>query len=333
MHNPMDIFEMFFGGHGLRRGNSPPGSSSPRRGRDIMYGLSVTLEELYNGVEKKLPVERGVICDKCQGRGGKEGSAEKCKNCDGAGIQIRTQQFGQGFIQHTQTICPECEGRGETIKAKDRCEQCQGRRVNKQNKEIVFQIEKGMKDGQQIRLSGEGHEHPGVEAAGDLVVVLDEIPHPVFRHYGSSDLIVHLQLELVEALGGFKKTIETLDKRILLITSQPGDVINDGDIRYLQNEGMPQYRNPTTKGRLLVSFAVRFPSKNWMQGRPADLPGRYKQLESLLPPRQTKVIPEGAEQLEMKEFDPNAEPRVQFSEGYDSDEEGAVGHRLQCAQH
>lgn len=60
-HNPMDIFDMFFGGGmGSRH-------RGPQRGRDTVHPLSVTLEELYNGATRKLNVTKSVICDKCEG--------------------------------------------------------------------------------------------------------------------------------------------------------------------------------------------------------------------------------------------------------------------------
>ena len=64
----------------------------------------------------------------------------------------------------------------------------------------------GMKDGQQIRFSGEGDQEPGSEP-GDIVIVLDEKEHPQFRRRGT-DLIMQKELTLVEALCGFHKTIK-----------------------------------------------------------------------------------------------------------------------------
>jgi hypothetical protein len=78
----------------------------------------------------------------------------------------------------------------------------------------------GMKDGQQIRFSGEGDQEPGLEP-GDIVIVLDEKEHPQFRRRGM-DLITQKELQLVEALCGFQKTIKTLDNRSLIITCLPG---------------------------------------------------------------------------------------------------------------
>ena len=78
----------------------------------------------------------------------------------------------------------------------------------------------GMKDGQQIRFSAEGDQEPGIEP-GDVIVVLDEQKHGVFKRRGN-DLFVDFEIDLVDALCGFQKTIETLDKRTLLVTSLPG---------------------------------------------------------------------------------------------------------------
>ena len=79
-----------------------------------------------------------------------------------------------------------------------------------------------MKDGQQIRFSGEGDQEPGLEP-GDIVIVLDEKEHPQFRRRGT-DLIMQRELTLVEALCGFHKTIQTLDNRQLVVSCIPGAV-------------------------------------------------------------------------------------------------------------
>ena len=77
-----------------------------------------------------------------------------------------------------------------------------------------------MKDGQQIRFSGEGDQVPDLEP-GDVVIVLDEKEHNVFRRKGI-DLFVQQEITLSEALCGFQHPIQTLDSRTLVITSLPG---------------------------------------------------------------------------------------------------------------
>ncbi len=77
-----------------------------------------------------------------------------------------------------------------------------------------------MEDGKKVVFSGEGDQEPGLEP-GDIVVVLEEKDHPVFKR-DKTDLHMKLQLTLTEALCGFQKAIKTLDNRQLVITALPG---------------------------------------------------------------------------------------------------------------
>lgn len=84
---------------------------------------------------------------------------------------------------------------------------------------IIFHA--GMKDGQRITFHGEGDQEPGLEP-GDVIIVLDQKDHPVFQRQ-DDNLIMKMNIKLVEALCGFKKTVQTLDDRMLIISSQPGN--------------------------------------------------------------------------------------------------------------
>lgn len=77
-----------------------------------------------------------------------------------------------------------------------------------------------MKDGQRITFHGEGDQEPGLEP-GDVFIVLDQKEHPVFQRQ-EDNLVMKMDIKLVEALCGFKKTIHTLDDRMLIITSLAG---------------------------------------------------------------------------------------------------------------
>ena len=63
-HNPMDMFDMLFGGRG--GGGRRYG---PTKGKDVVHQLSVSLEDLYNGTTRKLALQKNVICNKCDGKG------------------------------------------------------------------------------------------------------------------------------------------------------------------------------------------------------------------------------------------------------------------------
>ncbi len=135
-------------------------------------------------------------------------------------MQVRIQQLGPGMMQQIQSVCHECQGQGERIDPKHRCKKCSGRKVTRERKILEVSVDKGMEDGQKITFSGEGDQEPGLEP-GDIIIVLDEKEHATFKRHGI-DLILKMQISLTEALTGFKKTIETLDSRTLVIQTVPG---------------------------------------------------------------------------------------------------------------
>lgn len=139
-----------------------------------------------------------------------------------------------------------------------------------------------------------------------------------------NDLIMRMNLELVEALCGFQKVIRTLDGRDLGVTSYPGQVIKHGDLKCILNEGMPVYKDPFTHGRLIIQFVVDFPKTI----DPAVIPT----LEQCLPPREEVIIPEGAEECQLTDLDPEQEARRRDQrQAYEEDESGPS--RVQCATH
>lgn len=311
--SPMDIFNMFFGGGGRMQ--------RERRGKNVVHQLSVTLEEMYNGSTRKLGLQKNVICEKCDGYGGKKGALEKCSNCKGKGVQIKVQQIGPGMIQQIQSMCPDCQGQGEKFNSKDRCKNCNGQKVERKKKILEVNIDKGMKDSQRITFHGEGDQEPGLEP-GDVIIVLDQKEHPVFQRQ-NDNLIMKMNIKLVEALCGFRKTIETLDGRTLIISSQPGEVIKNDDIKCVQNEGMPIYRDPYEKGQLIIHFQVEFPDKHWL---PEHL---MYQLERLLPPRDDVMITDDMEEVDLSEADVRTQQKNYGREAYEEDDEGPRGG-VQC---
>jgi DnaJ family protein A protein 1 len=124
---------------------------------------------------------------------------------------------------------------------------------------------------------------PGLEQAGDIIVVLDEKEHDVYKRVRTDDLLLNMDLTLTEALCGFQRGIKTLDNRTLVITSLPGEVVKHGSVKCVFGEGMPRYKNPFEKGKLIVQFLVKFPDN-------ID-PRRIDQLENILPPRPQVDLP------------------------------------------
>jgi DnaJ family protein A protein 1 len=61
-----------------------------------------------------------------------------------------------------------------------------------------------------------------------------------------------MEISLTEALCGMKRTILTPDHRTLVIQTIPGEVTRHNHVRCVFSEGMPTYRNPFEKGKLII---------------------------------------------------------------------------------
>ncbi|RUS21939.1 DnaJ C terminal domain-containing protein, partial [Endogone sp. FLAS-F59071] len=289
--SPEDIFSSLFGsgggGHPFFDGG--PGGrrpQRPRRGEDLIHPFGVSLEDLYNGKNTKISLQKNIICSLCNGyvirsqqsKGGKTGATKKCTTCDGRGARPVMRQLGPGMIQQMLVPCNICEGQGEMIKEKDRCKKCKGAKVVKEKKMLDIFIEKGMADGQKIVMAGEGDQEPGIET-GDVILVLKQKEHEVFERDGA-DLMYEVTISLAEALCGFGKVLLThLDGRGLHVQHPPGQVIRPGEVKRIPHEGMPIYKRPIDKGDLFIKFEVEFPKSMW------TTPQQIAVLEAVLPPK------------------------------------------------
>lgn len=297
-HSPMDLFDMFFGGGGRQR------ERGPKKGKDMVYQLGVTLEELYNGATRKLAVSRKVVCDKCDGRGTKSPGTgpQSCQSCRGSGMKISIQHVGPSIVQRIESKCNECLGEGEIINQKDRCKNCEGRKIAREKKIIEVHIDKGMEDSQKITFANEGDMEPGLDMAGDIIVVLDEKPHDRFKRCQKNDLLTTLDINLNEALCGFTRAVKTLDDRTLILRTHPGEVTKHGSFKSIPSEGMPLHRNPFDRGNLLVQISVQ-----WPESIDATVAA---QLEKLLPAKPQIDFPltgENIEEVTMLDFDPRSD--------------------------
>ncbi|KAI7811863.1 dnaJ homolog subfamily A member 4 [Triplophysa rosa] len=311
--SPMDIFNMFFGGGGSMQ--------RERKGKNVVHKLAVMLEELYNGSTRKLGLQKNVICEKCEGYGGKKGTLEKCTTCKGRGVQVQVQQIGPGMIQQIQSMCSDCRGQGERFNSKDRCKNCNGHKVERKKKILEVHIDKGMKGGQRITFHGEGDQEPGLEH-GDVIIVLELKQHPVFRRQ-DNNLITKMNIKLVEALCGFKKSIRTLDDRTLIVHSSTGRVIKPNDLKCIHNEGMPVYKEPYEKGLLIIQFEIEFPDKHWL---PEHM---LPDLERLLPVREHIMLSDDTEEVDLCEIDYENQ-KGSFSGETNEEDERPRGGGVQC---
>jgi molecular chaperone DnaJ len=243
-----DIFEDFFGFSGRRSGRS-----RIRRGADLRYDLTLSLEEAYTGKEEEIVFDRYDLCDQCGGSGMKPGSKPGiCPNCQGRGEIVRSQ----GFFQ-IRTICSTCGGSGQVID--DPCTQCQGNGKLRVERKVLVKIPPGVDTGTQLRIKGEGE--PGDKGApqGDLFVVIYVKEHPFFVRDGD-DLRCHVTISFIQAALGTEVFLPVLDSDEEKSITIPEGVQPEEIIR-LKAMGMPSLRRGKGYGDLFVKVIVTIPTR------------------------------------------------------------------------
>lgn len=248
-------------GMGVRGGFGGRGQRA-RRGRDVAHALPVTLEDLYNGKTVQLERKRTVLCPDCKGSGSKKSvprGGNMCPLCRGSGARVVVHQMGM-MVQQMQTMCDACRGTGEIIDPRNRCTRCSGSKTIEVDAPVSVVVEKGMNHKQQIPFARMADEEPGVDRAGDFVVVLQQVKHDVFTR---DDCDLHMQhhLSLQEALCGFQFKFTHLDGRELIVRQPRGQITKPGDVKAVVGEGMPVQKQPNKFGDLIIEFLVDYPER------------------------------------------------------------------------
>lgn len=266
-NNVSDIFDLLMG----RGGRSREG---PKRTPDTAFSLKVSLEEVYSGKTSKVAITRDRVCSGCNGKGGT--NVKTCSSCKGKGAVVRVMQMGPGMYSQSEGPCDACEGRGQIIEARGRCTACKGNRVVKERKTIEIYVDKGVPSKHVYTFHGESDEAPGV-SAGDLLVSIEVKEHEVFQRKGA-DLYLEKKITLAEALTGYRFAVRHLDGTDKLIVARPGDIVKTGDLRTVEELGLPVFRSPFKHGNLFISFDVEFPAPGYFPDR------SLMRLREILPP-------------------------------------------------
>lgn len=256
-----DIFSMFgdiFGGHGGFGGFSGfggGGSSQAQRkfrGSDLRVKVKLSLKDIANGTTKKFKLKKYVPCSHCHGTGAEGNSGtETCPTCKGSGHILRTQQSIFGMMQ-TQTVCPQCNGEGKIIKNK--CKECGGEGIVYGEEVVEVKIPAGVAEGMQLSMSGKGNagRHNGIP--GDLLIQIEEEPHPELIR-DENDLVYNLLLSIPMAALGSTVEIPTIDGKAK-VKIEPGT--QPGKVLRLRGKGLPSV-NGYGNGDLLVNVSVYIP--------------------------------------------------------------------------
>jgi molecular chaperone DnaJ len=230
-------FDSFFGGGGSR--------SRQRKGSNLRIKLKLTLEEIANGVEKKIKVNRLVRA---------EGVTFKtCNTCQGSGQVRKVVNTMLGQMVSAST-CPTCNGAGQMIDKKPSGVDSSGL-VSKEDL-ITVKIPAGVSEGMQLSMSGKGNEAPGGGVPGDLLILVEETEDKELKRDGNN-LVYDLHISFIDAVLGTSVEVPSIGGKVR-IKIDPGT--QSGKILRLRGKGLKDINGYGT-GDQLIYINVWTPKK------------------------------------------------------------------------
>lgn len=251
--NMDDIFsqfgDIFGGGGGGFSGGFGGGGGRGRRvrkGSNLRVRVKLTLEDIAKGVEKKIKVNKLVNA---------EGVTTKtCSQCQGSGQVTRIANTILGQMQ-TSSPCPTCGGDGKMIDQKPAGANADG--LIKKEEIITIDIPGGVEDGMQLSVTGKGNAGPKDGVPGDLIVLIEELPHDTIKRDGVN-LLYDLYLNFVDATIGTSIEIQTITGKVK-IKIEAGT--QSGKVLRLKGKGIPNIQGYGGTGDFLIYVNVWTPQK------------------------------------------------------------------------
>ena len=249
-----DIFEQFgdiFGG-AFGSSSSRGGQRGGQRGTNIRIKLKLSLEEISDGVTKKLKVNKYSGCSTCHGSGAKAGTQPRtCSTCQGSGqvTQITNTFLGQ---MRTASICPTCQGQGSIIT--DKCTSCRGEGIERGEEVIEVRIPAGVEEDMQLNMRGKGNAGQRNAPPGDLLIVIEEEEHPLFKRDGQH-VFYDLYLNIADAALGTNVEIPTLGGKARVKIDEG---TQSGKTLRLRGKGLPSV-NGGPRGDMFATINVWTP--------------------------------------------------------------------------
>jgi molecular chaperone DnaJ len=240
------FFDQLFGDLGLNIFGTRTQSRS-RRGRDLQVTIEISLEEAASGTEKSISVPRYEACPTCGGSGAQPGTSRTtCPQCRGRGQIVSSR----GFVRLAQT-CPRCGGAGTIIEKP--CSTCGGQGRVKTTRNLKVKIPAGVDTGSQLKIGGEGEA--GTAGKGDLYLLIEVRPHPIFRRQ-NDDILTEISIGLTLAILGGKAEVPTLAGKVKI--EIPAGTQSGTTFR-LKGKGIPHLFS-RSRGDELVKANVAIPT-------------------------------------------------------------------------
>ena len=122
---------------------------------------------------------------------------------------------------------------------------------------VNIKIPPGSGDGMTLRLAGMGDDSVPQLPRGDMMLSIHVMEHATFTRRGD-DLIANCEVNCIDALTGTTLTVTSIDGK-QLETSIPAGIQHDS-VLSLSNFGMPNFNDPSRRGRLLIKIKLVVPA-------------------------------------------------------------------------
>jgi molecular chaperone DnaJ len=222
-----DIFSQFgdiFGGGGFGGFGGGGFGGGQARGSNLRVKVKLTLEEIATGVEKKLRINKKVAA---------EGLTYKtCPICRGSGQVTRIANTILGQMR-TASVCTSCSGSGKVVDKRPAGTDASG--LSDKEEVVSLKIPAGVVDGMQLRVGGQGNAGPNGAPNGDLLVLIEEIPHAELKREGEN-LHYDLYISFIDAVLGNSVEVPTVSGKAR-VKIEPG--VQSGKILRLKGKGLP----------------------------------------------------------------------------------------------
>jgi DnaJ-class molecular chaperone len=242
-HNPFGGHDMFGGFHEQR------GHNQKQQCNNIVKQHDITLDDIYNGINKQLKFNIKKYCKKCY---------TTCSACNGSGIVQQVIQMGP-MTQIFQSVCNKCQGNKIINKNNRDCPECKGSGIYDVDNIAHLNMPKGF-DATNTIFEGLG-EQPMISShiAGNLILEFKLTPHSLFTKQGN-DLYYKHNITLTESILGKIITIEYFNEQIKINSNQFG-IINPSKQYILKGRGLP-IQNTDKKGNMIIEFNITYPKIN-----------------------------------------------------------------------
>jgi molecular chaperone DnaJ len=231
-------------------GGSRRTARQPVRGDDLEARVRISFEDSLEGAQVRVPVESETVCSACHGTGAEPGTSPiVCPECGGRGVVSEAQ----GLFAFSQP-CPRCHGNGSIVESP--CRRCHGSGRERGTRRFNVKIPAGAKTGTRIRLKGKGTPGSDGGPPGDLFVVVDVEPSPLFQRRGS-DLVLDVPVTFAEAALGASVQIPTPDGPVSLKVPAGTE---SGKLLRVKGRGAPRLKG-NGRGDLLARLKVTVPTK------------------------------------------------------------------------